>query len=382
MAMRRLYQLVSPSVPSRLVFGVALVAMSAPTGISQTPGASATAPDVTIEVFSDFQCPYCRQFAPAVRELDRSGVPGVKTKVEFKNFPLSFHPYSQLAAQAAMAAREQGKFWEMHDLLFSHQSALGREDLLKFAQSLNLDMSRFTRDLDSDRIKKIVEADKAEGNAKKVGGTPTFFVSGKKYSGTKSFAELTSLIKADAGRRMALTEISDASMSKGSPAAPVKVEFFADLESPVSRSANYVLEQLIAKYPSLIHLQFRNFPLSFHPQAELAHDAAMTAARDGHFWEMANYVFDHQDSVREQDLIAYAGQLGMDQAKFAQTIQQKKYAPRIDADVADGFQRGVHGSPVIFVNDQRIDGVPSLAMLTQYVDAALSAKSGVIAKKE
>src|SRR5215831_4104339 len=77
--------------------------------------------EVTIVVFSDFQCPFCRQFAPSLREVEKNGVEGARTKVEFRNFPLDFHPRAQLAAQAAMAASKQGKFWEMHDLLFANQ---------------------------------------------------------------------------------------------------------------------------------------------------------------------------------------------------------------------------------------------------------------------
>jgi protein-disulfide isomerase len=332
-------------------------------------------PEVTIEVFSDFQCPYCKQFAPAVRELESKGIDGIQTRVEFRNFPLTFHAFAQLAAQAAMAAKEQGKFWEMHDLLFAYQQALGRDDLLKYARELKLDMDRFQKDLDSDRIKKLVAADKALGDAKKVQGTPTFFIDSKEFSGTKTSAELTALVRADVGRRIALTELTEASMSKGPANAPVTIEFFADLESPVSRSANYVLEDLVAKYPDTVRLQFRHYPLSFHPQAALAHDAAMTAAREGHFWQMTNYIFDHQESVREQDLIAFAGHLGMNQTKFAETIHSHRYAPRVDADLADGFQRGVHGSPVIFVNGKRMDGVPSLKDLSAYVEAALKPAS-------
>lgn len=337
-------------------------------------------PQVTVDIFSDFQCPYCKMFAPA-RELESKGVEGVPTKVEFKNFPLSFHPFAQLAAQAAAAAREQGKFWEMHDLLFANQNALQREDLLKYAQGLKLDMARFTKDLDSDRIKKLVEAEKAEGDRMHVTGTPTFFIGGKEYSGAKSADELRQLVKAEANRRTALSEISERSMSKGPAAAPVTIEFFADLESPVSRSANYVLDELVARYPSAVRLHFRNFPLSFHAQAALAHDAAMAAAREGRFWQMANYVFDHQETVREQDLVAYAGRLGLDQTKFAEAIQRHRYTPRVEADIADGFQRGIRGSPVIFINGTRFDGVPNLQTLTESVASALSSKSGNLAKR-
>lgn len=352
------------------------LALAASASASRGADVSPSDPEVTIQIFSDFQCPYCKMFAPAARGIESKGVEGVRTKVEFKNFPLGFHPFAQLAAHAAVAAGEQGKFWEMHDLLFANQNALGRAELLKYAQTLKLDMARFTNDLVSDRVRKKVEAEKAEGDAKKVQGTPTFFVNGNVYSGTKSLEELQAIVKADAGRRVAFAEVTDASMSKGPAGAPVTIEFFADLESPVSRSANYVLEELMAKYPAQVRLQFRNYPLSFHAQAALAHDAAMTAAREGHFWEMANFVFDHQDSVREQDLIAYAGRLGIDPVKFAETIQKRKYTPRVDADVADGFQRGVRGSPVIFVNGRQIDGVPSLQVLTEFVDAALMAKPG------
>jgi len=352
-------------------------------GIAPAADISSPEPDVTIEIFSDFQCPYCKMFAPAAREVQSKGIDGIRTKVVFKNFPLGFHPFAQLAAQAAMAAAEQGKFWEMHDLLFANQNALGREDLLKYAETLNLDMARFRKDLDSDRIRKKIEADKAEGDAKKVQGTPTFFVNGKEYSGTKNLPELQALVKADLGRRIALTEVTDALMSKGPAGAPVTIEFFADLESPISRTANYLLEELMAKYPEQVRLQFRNYPLSFHPQAALAHDAAMTAARAGYFWQMANYIFDHQESVREQDLIAYAGRLGIDEAKFAATIRNRKYTPRVDADIADGYQRGVRGSPVIFVNsDRRIEGVPSFEELTRYVEEALAKPKVALAKTQ
>jgi protein-disulfide isomerase len=329
-------------------------------------------PEAVIQVFSDFQCPYCKQFAGAVREFHDKGVDGIRTKIEFKNFPLGFHQFAQLAAQAAVAAGEQGKFWEMHDLLFVNQGALKREDLLKYAESLKLDMARFTADLDSDRVRKLIDADKAEAATKKVNGTPTFFLNGKEYTGAKSFEELKAMVRTDVYRKTALAEISDASMSKGPPQAPVTVEFFADLESPVTQIANRVLEELMAKYPAKVRLQFRNFPLSFHPQAVLTHTAAMTAAREGHFWEMANYVLEHQDGVREQDLIAYAGRLGMDQVKFAETVQKRKYTPRVDADLEDGFRRGVRGSPVIFIGGHQIDGVPSMQMLIKYVDAELS----------
>src|SRR5712671_2369158 len=90
------------------------------------PASSAPAVDETslapveIVLYSDFQCPYCAQFAQPFRELETKGIDGVKTRVQFKNFPLSIHPNALVAHRAAMAAKGQGKFWEMHDLLFAN----------------------------------------------------------------------------------------------------------------------------------------------------------------------------------------------------------------------------------------------------------------------
>lgn len=332
--------------------------------------------DETFElvVYSDFQCPYCGQFSQPFEQFRDTGVEGVKTKVTFKNFPLNFHPFAQLAAQAGQAAALQGKFWEMHDLMFANQSALKREDLLRYAEKINLDMKRFTADLDSERVKKIIAEDLKEGEKRGVQGTPTFFLNGKSYSGTHSYEQLKEMAGGEQRRARALAEISPNLMSKGPANAPVTLEFFADLTSPVSLPAMALLNQMMGQYPNAIRLQFRNFPLAFHPQAALAHEAAMDAAREGHFWDVATYILGHQDSLREQDLIAYAGRLGMDETKFASMIDQRKYTPRVQADLTDGLNRGIRGSPVIFVNDKRIDGVPSLKVLTEYVEAELTSK--------
>ena len=96
-----------------------------------------TADAVELVVYSDFQCPFCSQFAQPVEQFRQKGVEGIATKVTFKNFPLNFHADAKLAAQASQAAAAQGKFWEMHDLLFANQSALKRESLLGYGQILD-----------------------------------------------------------------------------------------------------------------------------------------------------------------------------------------------------------------------------------------------------
>ena len=332
----------------------------------------APAAPVEVVLFSDFQCPFCQQFSQPFRQLQTKGIDGVQAKIEFKNFPLIIHPNAQLAHEAAMAAREQGKFWEMHDLLFANQAAVKREDLLNYAKKLGINVARFTRDLDSDRIKNLIRADVVEGEKLGVNATPTFLINGKPYAGARSFDQLRELILSGQRRTVALAEITDNLMNKGPADARVTIEFFADLQSPVSRPALEVIEQALQRYPATLRVQFRNFPLAFHPQARLAHEAAMTAARQGHFWDFAAFCLDHQDSLREQDLVTFAGKLGLDEAAFAEAIQQHRYAARVDADLEAGQRRGIRGSPTVVLNGRKIDGVPELQTLTEYVDAELA----------
>lgn len=339
---------------------------------AQQPASTKTSTDrVEIILFTDFQCPYCARFAESFRELQSRGVEGVEMTMQFKHFPLRIHPAAPLVHQAALAAAEQGKFWEMHDLLFANQSAVKREDLVEYATRMGLDLDRFRADLDSDRLKKIIEADLAEGQRLRVQGTPTYFVNGKKYSGTRSFDELKQLIQRENQRAQVLSEIADNLLSLGPSDALVTLELYADLQSPVSRQAVEVLDQMMQKYPTKARIQFRNFPLAFHPQASLAHEAAMIAASQGRFWDFARYILDHQDSLREQDLIAQAGRIGLDEKRFAELLQHHRYVPRVEADLEAGNRRGVRGSPVIFVNGNRIDGVPSIERLSEYIESEL-----------
>jgi protein-disulfide isomerase len=153
----------------------------------------ATAP-VSLVEFTDFECPFCAQAAPIVHKL----LAAYPTQVHFafKHYPLPMHKESPLAHEAALAAAEQGKFWEMHDLLFATQDKLTRDDLIAKAKQLNLDVARFTKDLDSHRFKPQVDADRQEGNRLGVDGTPFFFINGHAISGAVGLADFKKLIDA------------------------------------------------------------------------------------------------------------------------------------------------------------------------------------------
>jgi protein-disulfide isomerase len=143
-----------------------------------------TAP-VTVVAFSDFQCPFCSRAIPIMKQIE-DNYKG-KVRIAFKHLPLSFHNNAQIAAEASMAANEQGKFWEMHDKLFANQQQLDRPSLEKYAQELGLNMTKFKAALDSGKFKQRVQEDAQL--AAKVGatGTPTFFVNGKSLVGAQPF---------------------------------------------------------------------------------------------------------------------------------------------------------------------------------------------------
>jgi len=134
---------------------------------------------VTIYEFSDFQCPHCKMAAPYLKKVVEES--NGKVKLVFKQFPLKGHPKAGEAAKAAVAAQKQGKFWEMHDLLFAKQDELQRASFEDFAKQLGLDVDKFKADMAAAATEKKVEADMDEGRTAGVDSTPTIFVNNRRY---------------------------------------------------------------------------------------------------------------------------------------------------------------------------------------------------------
>ena len=157
---------------------------------------------VTLVEYGDFECPYCGQAEPAVRELLRDFG---DVRYVWRHLPLTdVHPRAQLAAEAAEAAGRQGKFWEMHDMLMDHQDALITRDLIGYAASLGLDTDRFAADLRKHAGAAHVSQDVDSADLSNVSGTPTFFVNGKRHYGAYDIETLKKAVKL----AKALTKIS------------------------------------------------------------------------------------------------------------------------------------------------------------------------------
>jgi Na+/H+ antiporter NhaA len=155
---------------------------------------------VTVVEYGDFECPYCGQAEPVVRELLRDF--GDVTYV-WRHLPLNdVHPNAQQAAEAAEAAAEQGAFWEMHDLLLDHQEALGFDDLLGYAEQLGLDVARFEEDLRTRAGARRVAEDVDSADLSGVSGTPTFFINGIRHYGAYDIATLSRAVKVARAREL------------------------------------------------------------------------------------------------------------------------------------------------------------------------------------
>jgi protein-disulfide isomerase len=137
---------------------------------------------VTLLEYGDYECPYCGAAFPVVERLLQ--IVGDDVRFAYRHFPLSqIHPHAQRAAEAAEAAGAQGAFWEMHELLFTHQDRLGVRDLIGYASALRLDVQRFAIDLESRRHAPRVREHFLSGVRSGVNGTPTFFVNGVRHNG-------------------------------------------------------------------------------------------------------------------------------------------------------------------------------------------------------
>jgi Na+/H+ antiporter NhaA len=158
---------------------------------------------VTLVEYGDFECPYCGQAEPVVRELLRDFA---DVRYVWRHLPLSdVHTHAELAAEASEAAAEQDAFWEMYDVLLAHQDALDFDDLIRYAAELELDTDRFANDLQARVGAERVADDVDSADLSGVSGTPTFFVNGQRHYGEYDIETLSAVMRA-AGARAVLAQ--------------------------------------------------------------------------------------------------------------------------------------------------------------------------------
>jgi RNA polymerase sigma factor (sigma-70 family) len=366
---------------------------------------------VTIVMYSEFQCPFCARVTPTLGELQ--GLFPDDVRFVWRNLPLPFHESAGLAAEAALAAGEQGKFWQMHDRLFANQDKLDPASLEEHARVIGLDVGKFKAALDSGKFRPRVEADVQLAKEAKINGTPTFLINGELFTGAQPLPAFKhkveeALAKAkglppppplapmglpppgkpgvvrgpmvspfwpppkvvlpDAllGDRLAgAVPIGNAPM-RGSPKAPVEVLYFTSLTCGDCQRAAQVMQGLLATYGPYVRLYAKVRPVTKQGDpGPLVAEAAMAAHAAGKFWpfhdsltRLANYAPDEE----KWNMAVKAAGLDPDELRAA--VNSGRYRAQVQEE-GEALAGAKLGDTAFVVNGRVAEGTVALLQLVE-----------------
>jgi protein-disulfide isomerase len=334
---------------------------------------------MVILLFSDFQCDNCAKAEATLKEV-REAFPK-DVQVIFKHSPLPIHADAPLAHELAVEAARQGKFWEMHDLLFANQAKLKRADLDGYAQKLGLDMQAVKKALDGRTHRPLVDRDLAEARALGVTGTPTLYLNGRRAAGVPPASAMINVIKSllsgGDGTEPPTVPMTTFDLTgaptKGPAEAPVTIVEFSDFQCGFCLRANSTVAQVLEKYQGKVRLVFKHYPLvELHPAAPSGHRAALAAHEQGKFWEMHDRIFANQRGMTRQDFLGHAGALGLDMTKFIADLDGPRLQAVLDRDLGEGRKVGVEGTPTFFINGTPVVGSQPIDVFVKVIDKALA----------
>jgi protein-disulfide isomerase len=371
---------------------------------------------LTIVEFSDFSCRFCVRAQIVLEQVERL-YPG-QVRWVFRHFPLD-EAEGTLAAEAAVAAGNQGKFWPMHDRLFAVRGGVDRAAVELYASELGLDLVRFRADLDSGDAKKVVMRDWQDGVRLGISGTPAFFVNGRALHGARPLsafnrvigqelararealarkpADLYAALVAD-GRTTAdvvdpepeIIELDPTTIyriglglpghSAGPNDALVTVVVFSDFECPYCARMVPTLARLRKERPD-VRIVYRHMPLAGHAGADLAAEAAVVAGRAGKFWPFHDEVFQRMGTPLTRAVLLDAGKAaGLDRAELAAALDDHRYRDLVLSEGGSANALGAGGTPTLFVNGMPIPGAVPYEQLSLVIDAQLVAARDLVAR--
>ncbi len=363
---------------------------------------------LTIVVFSDFQCPFCGRVEPTLAELEKA-YPG-QVRIVWKHQPLPMHPQAIPAALAAEAAREQGKFWPMHDKLFSDQRALGPEVFSRYAREIGLDARRFDQALAARRGEARIQDDQKLAGQVGANGTPTMFFNCRQVVGAQPVERLRAvadeeLKKADqllAGQRpgpgfydrackanvssgaaaapaqagvpsqaAAAIDVRPDDPARGNARAPVTIVLFSDFQCPFCARVTPTLDEVQRAYGEKVRIVWKHQPLPFHPNALPAAEAAEAAREQGKFWQMHDRLFAGQRELSPDAYVRFAKEIGLDVRRFQESVRSGRARTRIQEDQRLATRIGAEATPTLFVNGERVEGAVPFQTLKPIIDRKL-----------
>ncbi len=395
-----------------------------PTPVSIQPETERTLGDpnapVTIVEFSDYQCPFCRRHSEQTLPLLKENyIDTGRVYYVFKDFPIaSLHPLAYRQHEAALCVIDEAGtegYWQAHDLFFANTESFAIDGLeildaiilTEFEQAGLPDISEC---LQSNKYAEAVQADLNEGRSLGVNGTPAFFINGFPISGAQPYelfenaiglaeegklqeafqesAQAQAQAQAEATAQAALPKevpLSD-EPSKGPADAPITIVEYSDYQCP------FCLRHFQQTVPQLqqyidagqVRYVFKDFPLhNIHPQAQKAHEAARCAREiggDEMYWSMHDLLFSRQEEWAQVSvpnhvavLKTFASELGLPQDEFDECLDSDRTYDAVNAQLAEGTQLGVRGTPAFFINGQPLSGAQPFPIFQQIIEQLLAA---------
>jgi protein-disulfide isomerase len=355
---------------------------------------------VTILHYFDYQCPFCTRVGPALDQILKDYPNDVR--IVYKMHPLSMHPNAMPAAEAAMAAHAQGKFFEMHKKLFQNQQQLTREKFVEYAKEIGLDVGKFTKDLDAHTYAAGIQKNTSDVEGIGATGTPASFINGRFLNGAKPYTAFKEVIDeeigwAKAGKRPEFKiakNVSEASAKgsaaagpdpnkvydiaagsapfKGPAKAKVTILHYFDYQCPFCVKVAPTFEQILKEYPNDVRVVYKMHPLPMHQNAMPAAQAAMAANAQGKFAEMHEKLFANSSSLSRDKYLQLAAEIGLDVKKFTSDIDGQAYKKTIDAETAEAMNVGATGTPASFVNGRFLSGAQPYAAFKKIIDEELA----------
>ena len=362
---------------------------------------------VTIVEFSDFQCPFSKRAQETLKQIRESY--GDKVRFAWKHEPLSFHPRAEPAAQLSLVAlKEKGAkgFWTMHDKLFALQPKLEDGDLEEAAKELGLDAGRAKNAIEAHKYKNAIDTDLDLADTVEATSTPHFFINGRRLVGAQQldvfravideqlknaealvakgiapqrvYDEIMKTAKDVVPEKKAVAAPTSANPARGGQGAKVVIQEWSDFQCPFCSRVEPVIKQIHETYGDKIKLVWRNHPLSMHPDAPLAAEAAAEAFKQkgsDAFWKMHDVLFQNQatpDGLKRAALEKYADQIGLDGARFRAALDNRVHKALIEADAKAAEDAGITAAPAFVINGYYITGAQPFSKFKKIIDRALA----------
>ncbi len=362
---------------------------------------------VTIVVFSDFQCPFCKRVEPTLKQIREQY--GDNVRFVWKDLPLPFHPQAMPAAVLGRLVYAKGgnqAFWAVHDELFESQPDLGNTKLEALARKHGVAFSRVQAELSGGLVKGRIEASSQMAEDYNARGTPNFFINGVKLTGAQPFEKFKERIDAELEKAKALTQLGvnpeklyeeltkigkapaeperklapaakPGRPSRGPKNAVVVIQEWADFQCPFCKRVEAELQSLQQEFPTQVRIVWRHLPLPFHNYAPLAAEAAEEALAQGGnaaFWKFHDRLMAESapEGLSEPNLQKIAKELGLNTARFQLALANHTHSELVQADSKLAESIGISGTPAFVINGYFVSGAQPLAVFRSVVKRALA----------